>query len=158
MTTEITRENVQQIIDRHAAENQRKEVDMYRQEYKLRRIINDNHATKTLMESQRAEKRAKEEAEARSAALLKRQQERAERAQEANECNRWYQLMIRVFAPILVAAVAAFFASVDWLPLWLAVPIVFAGCTLGAAAFAIWCWFEYRSIALSLLTKFKNNH
>lgn len=99
MTTEITREKVQQFLDSNAAEAKRKEAALEAQERKLRLHINDNHATKTMTESQRAKK----EQEAWEAELAMRQERRAERAQEGNECNAWYRFMLLVFAPLILA-------------------------------------------------------
>lgn len=99
MSNEITRENVQEILDRNAAEAKRKEAALEAQERKLRLTINDNHATKTMTESQRAQK----EQEAQEAELAKRQERRAELAQETNDCNAWYKFMSLVFGPLLIA-------------------------------------------------------
>lgn len=147
MTNEITRENVQHILDRNAAEFKSKEAAMYEQERQLRLHINDNHATKTLTESQRAQKKAKEEQEARAAALAKRQQERAERAMEAETCITWYRFLIRVFTPILIAACTNLFASIGWLPIWLTIPVSIAGTTISIT-----------TLCLFLIAGFKNNH
>ena len=100
MTTEITRENVQHILDHNAAEYKRKEADLYEQERQLRLTINDNHATKTASKAQKAQKKAKEEAEA----LAKRQQKQAYAAKEAAQCRAWYRFMLGAFSPILIAA------------------------------------------------------
>lgn len=99
MTNAITRENVQEILDRNAAAYRSKEAAMDAQERQLRLTINDNHATRTMTESQRAQK----EQEAVAAELAKRQERRAELAQEGNECNAWYKFMLLVFGPLIAA-------------------------------------------------------
>ena len=97
---EITRENVQKILDRNSAEAKRKEAVLEEQERQLRLHINGNHATKTMTESQRAKK----EQEAQEAELAKRQVRRAELAQEGEECNAWYKFMLLVFGPLIAAS------------------------------------------------------
>lgn len=103
MTNEITRENVQQILDRNSAEARRKEADLYEQERQLRKIINKNHTTNTITKPQLAQQRAKEAEEARNAELAKRQERRAELAQEAEGCTAWYRFMLLVFGPLILA-------------------------------------------------------
>ena len=100
MTNAITRENVQEILDRNASVFKRKEADLEAQERQLRLHINDNHATKTMTESQRA----KQEQEARMAELAKLHERRAELAQEGDECDAWYQVMALIFGPLLIAS------------------------------------------------------
>ena len=100
MTNEITRENVQEILDRNAAEAKRKEEALEAQERKLRLHINGNHATKTMTESQRA----KQELEAWEAEQAKRQERRAEMAQERDECETWYKFMFLVFSPLILTS------------------------------------------------------
>lgn len=99
MSNEITRENVQEILDRNSAAAKQKEAALNEQERKLRLHINDNHATKTASKAQLAQRKAKEEAEA----LEKRQQKRTDRAMEAAECSAWYRFMFGAFSPILIA-------------------------------------------------------
>lgn len=100
MPNEITRENVQEILDRNSAAYKQKEAALNEQERKLRLHINDNHATKTASKAQLAQRKAKEEAEA----LEKCQQKRTERARESAECHAWYRFMFGAFSPILIAA------------------------------------------------------
>lgn len=100
MSNEITRENVQEILDRNSAAYKQKEAALNEQERKLRLHINDNHATKTASKAQLAQRRAKEEAEAQA----KRQQKQAYAAKEAAECHAWYRFMFGAFSPILIAA------------------------------------------------------
>lgn len=100
MTNAITKENIQNFLDRNAAEHKSKEEVMYEQERKLRLHINGNHATKTMTESQRV----KQVQEAWEAEQAKRQMRRAELAQERDECETWYQFMFMVFAPLLLTS------------------------------------------------------
>lgn len=100
MTNAITRENVQEILDRNAAKAKSKEEVMYEQERKLRLHINGNHATKTMTESQRA----KQELEARMAELAKVHERRAALAQEGDECNAWYEFIALVFGPLILTS------------------------------------------------------
>lgn len=107
MSNEITRENVQSRLDRRAAEFKKHEATLEKQARLLRLIINDNHTTKTITASQLAQKKAKEEEEARNAAHAKFQQEQSEKAQ----CYAWYRFIGIVFAPLLVAAFLASLAG-----------------------------------------------
>lgn len=103
MNTAINRENVQKILDRNAAE--RKEAALEAQARKLRIIINDNHTAKTAVKTAvEAPELPQEEPKEAAEALTRRQEKRAERDMEAAECHAWYQFMLRVFSPILIAA------------------------------------------------------
>lgn len=106
MSNEITRENVQQIVDRNAAEHKSKAAAMEAQERKLRKIINQNHTDKTTVQTaatapQIVQKKPKEA----ERECTKAMDERAERrAQEAEYCNAWYQFIFLVFAPLILVS------------------------------------------------------
>lgn len=106
MTNEITRENVQQIVDRNAAEHKRKAATLEAQERKLRKIINQNHTDKTTVQTATtATKVAQKEPKEAEKECTKAMDERSERrAQEAESCNSWYQFMLLVFGPLLIAS------------------------------------------------------
>lgn len=102
MTSEITREKVQEILDRNAAEARRKEANLDAQERKLRLHINDNHAIKTAPKaSERPQNKPEVEevphVQAEAVPLSRREQ-------EAAGCHSWYQFMFMVFAPLLLVS------------------------------------------------------
>ena len=140
MTNEITRENVQAILDRNTAEAKRKEAYMDAQERQLRLHINGNHATKTMTESQR-EKQAQEAMEAE---LAKRQERRAELAQEGEECNAWYQFTFQVVAPLILASM--FVNLADGAPIAIVLLIAMTLYTAAILLAAIKAFFPKHSI------------
>lgn len=76
MSDEITRENVQAILDRNVAKRQEREAALEDQARQLRLTINDNHTARTLTEAQRKELvkvEAQKRREARAAALAQEQ-------------------------------------------------------------------------------------
>ena len=102
--TAINRENVQQILDRNAAEAKRKEADLYKQERKLRLIINQNHTDKTAVKApERPQEEPKKTEEEWGKELTRRSERRAQRAQEHDSCTAWYRFMLLVFAPLIAA-------------------------------------------------------
>lgn len=103
--SKVYREIVQAGLDSRAAD--RVEANLEKQARLLRLIISDNHSTKTLTASQLAQKKAKEEEEARNAARAKRQQERS----ETDQCYAWYRFIGIVFGPLIVAALLASLAG-----------------------------------------------
>lgn len=105
MSSKVYREIVQAGLDTRAAE--RVEANLEKQARLLRLIISDNHSTKTLTASQLAQKKAKEEEEARNAAHAKSQQERTEKA----KCYAWYRFIGVVFGPLIAAALLASLAG-----------------------------------------------
>ena len=141
MTNAITRENVKEILDRNASVFKRKEADLEAQERQLRLHINDNHATKTMTESQRA----KQEQEARIAELAKLHERRAERAREADECETWYQFMFLVFAPLLLTSMLVTLA--DGAPITIILLIAMALYTTALLLTAIKAFFPKPSIS-----------
>ena len=94
--SKVYREIVQAGLDIRSAE--RVEATLEKQARLLRLIINDNHSTKTLTASHLAQKKAKEEEEARIAANEKTKQARSEKAQ----CYAWYRFIGIVFCPLFV--------------------------------------------------------
>lgn len=102
MTNEITRENVQKILDRNASEANRKEATLEAQERKLRLHINDNHATKT---APKASELLQNKPEAEEVPQIQAEAvQLSRREQEAAECRAWYKFMALVFGPLLIAA------------------------------------------------------
>lgn len=121
MNNEITRENVQEIIDRNAANL--KDAFMDSQERQLRLTINHNHTEKTMTAIQRQE--------ARQAAVQARQQEKEAARQAARIRDMKADAAVRYYGLSCLASL--FLAAVTKFPLW-AVLALAAG--LGAVLMA----------------------
>lgn len=135
--TEVNRQIVQQGLDRRAAHARRMEAILETQERKLRLIINDNHirATGGYVPQASAQHRQEPKSES-TAALTRRQEERAERAMEAAWCADWYWFLFRVFAPFFVAALALVLSNFAVIHVALAVPVAIVFALIGVKTFA----------------------
>lgn len=135
--TEINRQIVQQGLDRRAAHARKMEALLESQERKLRLIINENHIRATggyvPQESAQRPQQPKKES---SAALARRQEQRAERAQEAAWCADWYRFLLRVFAPFFAAALALVLSNFDVIHVFLAVSVAIVCTMTGIKIFA----------------------
>lgn len=149
MSNKVYREIVQAGLDNRAAE--RIEANLEKQARLLRLIINDNHSTKTTPKTtpkaseqpQKAPK--KEEPKVVQAEPIPI----ARREQEAAYCMAWYRLILWIFAPLLVAALALTITTHAGLTLWVTVPILLAGVTLSILTVMVWgCykWVEFNHI------------
>ena len=127
----ITRENVQSFLDSNAA---RIKYDILEdQARELRLIINKNHTTKT--GSQPAAPRKKKRRDP-SRDVERMKEKRAQRAAEAAYCADWYLFMLRVFTPLLFAALAVELAWFGVIHIFLAIPIAAVACTFSVKIFA----------------------
>ena len=140
MTNEITRENIRKFLDHNAAE--RVEATLDNQARLLRLIINDNHSTKTTPKaSEQPQNKAKAEevpqVQAEAVPLTRREQ-------EAAYCNAWYQLILRIFAPLMVAALAMTLTVHAGLSFWVTIPILLVGITLSILTVLVWGLFKWQ--------------
>lgn len=108
MSTEITREKVQNGLDRKKTERIRREAAMDSQERQLRLTINHNHTEKTMTEMQRREARQEEIRAQRKQREQARQAARL-RDLKADAAVRYYGLS---------CLVTLFLAAVTRFPLW----------------------------------------
>lgn len=129
-TNKVYREIVQDGLDRRAAE--RRDAALEKQARKLRLHINANHIAKTGKKAAQQSERRKAEVEA-----LKRKQEiRAQRAAEAAYCADWYGFMLRIFAPLMIAAATIGLANTNVLPIAFAIPCAIVACLISVENFA----------------------
>lgn len=133
--TAINRENVQQILDRNTAN--RKEAILEAQARKLRLHINANHAAilAKLFPPEQPERR-QEEARAKAEALRRKQEKREQRAAEAAYCTDWYGFMLRIFAPLMIAAATIGLCNKGVLPIGLAIICAIVACLISVETFA----------------------
>jgi len=131
--TAINRENVQQILDRNTAN--RKEAILEAQARKLRLHINANHIAKTGKKAAQQPERRQEEARAKAEALKRKQEVRAQRAAEAAYCTDWYGFMLRIFAPLIIAASTIGLCNKGVLPIGLAIICAIAACLISVDGF-----------------------
>ncbi|MGN0999737.1 MAG: hypothetical protein ACI4PO_09315 [Faecousia sp.] len=144
---EITRQNVQESLDRRSEAKRQKEADLEDQARKLRAIISSNHTTKT---APKRPERPQDPPKAPKADCSKeeaiRGDRRAQRAMETASCLNWYRFLIRVFGPMLIAAMAVSSSTFGVFPIWLTIPVALTGCALSIAtctAWTIYHWKEY---------------
>lgn len=129
-SNKVFREIAQDGLDRRA--DARRDAALEAQARKLRLIINENHIAKTGKKAAQQSERRKAEVEA-----LKRKQEiRAQRVAEAAYCADWYGFMLRIFAPLFIAAATIGMANTGVLPLALAIPFTIVACLISIETFA----------------------
>ena len=135
-TNKVYREIVQDGLDRRAA----REAALEAQARKLRIIINDNHIAKTgnkvAQHSECRQEEAKAKAKAKAEHLKRKQEARAKRAAEAAYCTDWYGFMIRLFAPLFIAAATLGLCNNGVLPIILAGPCAIVACMISVEIFA----------------------
>lgn len=136
-TNKVYREIVQDGLDRRAAE--RRDAALEAQARKLRLIINANHTAKLskLYPSEQPERR-QEEARAEAERLKRKQEARAQRAAEASYCTDWYSFMLRIFAPLFIAAATIGLCNTGVLPCGLAATGAICASMFGIHTFVSW--------------------
>ena len=133
--TEINRQIVRKGLDRRAAE--RRDAELEEQARKLRLVINANHADAiSRMYPTEQPQRPQEEAKAKAEVLKRKQKIRAQRAAEAAYCTGWYSFLLRVFAPVIIAAVTMFLCNNGVLIYALGIPCAIVACAIGIEGFA----------------------
>lgn len=133
--TKVFREIVQDGLDRRA--DARRDAALEAQARKLRLHINANHTAKLseLYPPERPE-RLQEEARAKAERLKRMQEKRARKAAEAAYCTDWYGFMLRIFAPLLIAAATMGLCNTGVLPCALAIPCAIVACLISIEIFA----------------------
>lgn len=140
--TAINRQIVQEGLDRRAAEAKRREAKLEAQARKLRLIINDNHIAKTSHKQPEPACTVQEIPDEETYTFTNEMPaERAESAQEAAYCFMWYQMMVRLFVPALIAAFSLSLTAYWSFPLWLTLPVAIAGFTISILTLTVWCFY-----------------
>lgn len=130
MSNEITRENVQAILDRNVANRNQREAALEDQARQLRLTINDNHTARTLTEAQRKEL-AKAEAQKRREARAAAQAQDKAREDAAT-------LAVQRYAMACIGTVAM--AMLTPFPWWASVALM-AGLAVFPVAYIIRLYF-----------------
>lgn len=134
-TNKVYREIVQDGLDRRAAE--KRDAALEAQARKLRLHINANHTAKlSMLYPPEQPERREEESKAKAQELKRKQEARAQRAAEAAYCTAWYGFMLRIFAPLFIAAATIGMANNGVLPLALAIPFAIVACLISIETFA----------------------
>ena len=134
-SNKVYREIVQDGLDRRA--DARRDAALEAQARKLRLHINANHTAKLseLYPPEQPERR-QEEAKAMAERLKRMQKIRAQRAAEAAYCTDWYGFMLRIFAPLIIAAATIGLCNKGVLPIGLAIICAIAACLISIEIFA----------------------